>query len=99
MEEQEREQCLVLKEQVRKLKERHPCVSVTTISEPCQDKVVLIVAELSLPSITVILLPVPCGAQASKCKAYVTVDPIVPFIFYLIQQFSIICDRSSVLFS
>lgn len=48
MEEQEREQCLVLKEQVGKLKERHPCVNVTIIPEPCQDKVVLIVAELSL---------------------------------------------------
>lgn len=50
-------------------------------------------------SITVIFLPVLCGAQPSNCKAYVTVDSTVPFIFSHIRQFSIICDWFLVLFS
>jgi len=38
----------VLNEQVRKLKERHPCINIMIIPEPCQGKAALILAELSV---------------------------------------------------
>lgn len=48
-------------------------------------------------SIRVVFLPVPCGP--SNYKAYVTVDSTVLYIFPHMWQFSIICDKFSVLFS
>lgn len=47
-------------------------------------------------SIRAVFLPVPCRAQPSNCKAYVTVDSTV---FSHVCQFSIIRDKFSVLFS
>lgn len=43
-----------------------------------------------------VFLHVPCRAQPSDCKAYVTMDLTV---FSHLWQFSIICDKFSVLFS
>lgn len=88
----------VLKEQIRKLKETSLCLcydipgqSISYSRWP--------LGEVWAPSTALIFVPVPVRALPSNCKAYMTVDSAMPFIFYLIWQFSIVCDRSSALFS
>lgn len=89
----------VLKEQVRGLKEQYSCMNIMIIPEPCQVKAALILAKPSVQH----------EHKASELHFYLFLVELSPLtakpMWLWIQQsfltceFSIICDKFSVLFS